>query len=60
MADPTSSHQPVDAHGHADPGDAEEPLGPIDVNAWGAGALGVFIGLVIALCFALASSPAAG
>jgi hypothetical protein len=60
MADPTSSHAPLDAHGHADPGDGQQALGPIDVNAWGAGALGVFIGLVIAFCFALASSPAAG
>ena len=34
----------------------EEPLGPIDVAAWGAGILGVAIGLVIAVCFAWATS----
>ncbi len=29
-----------DAHGHDDHGHAEEPLGPIDIQAWGAGARG--------------------
>jgi hypothetical protein len=57
MSDRTTSH---DEHGHVDPLDEEEPLGPIDVAAWGAGALGVLIGLVVAFCFALATTAAAG
>lgn len=40
-----------DGHGHA-----EEPLGPIDIQAWGAGALGVVIGLAVTACFVLATS----
>lgn len=49
-----------DDDGHGDHGHGEEPLGPVDVFAWGAGVLGVVIGVVIAACFALAtaSSPA--
>ncbi len=38
------------AHGHLD-----EALGPVDIVAWGAGVLGVAIGLATALCFALAT-----
>ncbi len=42
---------------HADQGHADEDLlGPVDYTAWGAGALGVAIGLVMWLCFVLASS----
>ncbi|MBM4407135.1 MAG: hypothetical protein FJ038_00710 [Chloroflexi bacterium] len=47
--------------GHADPGDAEhrhaagEALGPIDAANWGAGILGVLVGLVIVACFAFAT-----
>ncbi len=44
-----------DDHGHDDHGHAEEALGPIDVAAWGAGALGVVLGLVIAACFVIAT-----
>jgi hypothetical protein len=43
-----------DDHGHDDHAHAEEPLGPIDVRAWGAGILGVVLALVIAACFAVA------
>ena len=43
-------------HGHDDHAHADESLGPIDVAAWGAGIVGVLIGLAIALCFALATS----
>jgi len=46
-----------DDHGHDDHAHGEEALGPIDVAAWGAGVLGVLIGLVIALCFYLATAP---
>lgn len=56
MADPTVSD---DEHGHGDPVESG-PLGPIDVTAWGAGILGVALGLVIALCFALATSSLPG
>jgi hypothetical protein len=56
------AHHSTDDHGddhghddHAHP-DAEEPLGPIDVVAWGACILGIAIGLVIAVCFAWATS----
>lgn len=42
-------------HGHDDHAhDESVPLGPIDVIAWGAGALGVGLGLVVAAAFALA------
>ena len=40
-------------HGHDDHGHAEEPLGPIDVRAWGSAVLGLALGTVIAVCFAL-------
>ncbi|MEA2632720.1 MAG: hypothetical protein QOE66_2939, partial [Chloroflexota bacterium] len=30
--------------------------GPIDVAAWGAGALGVLLGAVVAICFVLATA----
>ena len=44
-----------DDHGHDDHAHGEEALGPIDVTAWGAGALGIVIGVVMAACFALAT-----
>lgn len=50
----TSDHG--DDHGHDDHAHAEEPLGPIDVAAWGAGLLGVIAGLLVAACFVLATS----
>ena len=41
-------HHATDDHGddgeHDDHAHAEEPLGPIDVRAWGAGVLGVVVG----------------
>ncbi len=49
-----------DAHGHDDHGHTDEPLGPIDIQAWGAGALGVAIGLGVAACFVLATSAIGG
>jgi hypothetical protein len=45
-----------DDHGHDDHAHPDEPLGPIDIVAWGAGILGIAIGLVIAVCFAWATS----
>ncbi len=47
-----------DEHGHDDHGHVEAPLGPIDVAAWGAGALGVALGVLVAICFAIANRPA--
>ena len=46
-----------DDHGHDDHAhEAEEALGPIDGAAWGAGLLGVVIGLAVAFCFVLATA----
>ncbi len=44
-----------DGHDHDDHGHAAETLGPLDVTAWGAGVLGVVLGLVVAACMALAT-----
>ena len=45
-----------DDHGHDDHAHAEVALGPIDVAAWGAGLLGVLIGVGIAACFVIATT----
>jgi len=45
-----------DDHGHDDHAHGEEPLGPLDGAAWGAGVLGVVVGIVIAFFFVLASA----
>jgi hypothetical protein len=42
-------------HGHDDHAHAEDALGPIDVAAWGAGALGIALGVAVAFCFAMAT-----
>ena len=43
-------------HGHDDHAhDHTDPLGPIDVFAWGAGALGVVLGLAVAWAFVVAT-----
>jgi hypothetical protein len=34
--------------------------GPLDVPRWTAGAVGVLLGLIIALCFAIAASAVGG
>ena len=51
-----SAHDGQDDH-DANAGDAH---GPIDVFAWGAGALGVVLGLVVAACFVLATATISG
>ena len=43
-------------HGHDDHAHEEEPLGPIDVRAWGAGILGMVLGLAMTACFVLATA----
>jgi hypothetical protein len=45
-----------DGHGHDDHAHAEEALGPVDTAAWGAGIVGVAVGILIAVCFVLATS----
>jgi hypothetical protein len=50
------AHEETVAHGHDDHAHGEEALGPIDVAAWGAGALGVLLGAVVAICFVLATA----
>jgi hypothetical protein len=45
-----------DEHGHDDHAHGDvEILGPIDVIAWGSGAVGVVLGLAVALAFLLAT-----
>ena len=47
-----------DEHGHDDHAHGAEPLGKIDGPAWGAGILGVLLGLAVAAAFVLATMPA--
>jgi hypothetical protein len=52
-------HAPDDhgeEHGHDDHAHGGDVLGPIDVIAWGAGVLGVALGLAVALAFVLSTS----
>lgn len=42
-------------HGHDDHGHDDEPLGPIDRLAWGAGVLGMVLGIAVAVAFVLAA-----
>ncbi len=63
--DPHSSDAMVGPHGAADHGGdhghddhahgSGETLGPLDPMAWGAGALGIILGLIVALCLAVAA-----
>jgi hypothetical protein len=55
------AHHAPDDHGEEDghddhAHDDEEFLGPIDAIAWGAGVLGVVLGLAVALAFALSTA----
>lgn len=54
-------HHRTDDHGedteHDDHAHAEAALGPIDVPAWGAGLLGIMLGLAVAVAFMLATRP---
>ena len=44
-------------HGHDDHAHEDgDVLGPIDVIAWGAGVLGVVLGLAVALAFAMSTA----
>jgi hypothetical protein len=44
-----------ETHGHDDHADGSEALGPIDVQAWGALAIGIGLGLLVAICVALST-----
>ena len=51
-------HGPDDhgeTHGHDDHAHGSESLGPVDVQAWGALAVGIVLGLVVAICVALST-----
>jgi hypothetical protein len=65
MSDPQAApHGTTPPHGAADAGIVHEhlgeheiePLGPVDAQAWGAGLLGVALGLVVALAFVFATA----
>jgi hypothetical protein len=43
------------SHGHDDHGHDDSALGPVDWPAWGAGLLGVALGLAVAWAFVLAN-----
>lgn len=45
-----------DDHGHDDHAHADELLGPIDGPAWGAGVVGVLLGVAVTVAFILATS----
>jgi len=55
----TGPHGSMDDHGadhvHDDHGHADEAVDKIDVPAWGAGLLGVILGVVVVLALAIAS-----
>jgi hypothetical protein len=48
-----------DDGGHADHGHGSDALGPIDIERWGAFVVGIGLGLVVALCIAVAIGGAA-
>jgi hypothetical protein len=50
-----SSDDHGDDHGHDDHAHAAEDLGPVDLRAWGAGVLGVLLGLAVVVAIAIAS-----
>lgn len=54
--EPHATSDQGDDNGHDDHADADEPLGPIDVRAWGALVGGIALGLIVALCIAFATS----
>ena len=45
-----------DTHGHDDHAHGGDALGPLDVRAWGAGLVGILLGLVVMLAFIQAAS----
>jgi hypothetical protein len=55
-ADPHATDDHGDDHGHDDHAHDEEPLGPIDLRAWGAAVLGVALGVATAACFVVTTT----
>jgi hypothetical protein len=68
MIDANTLHQPGDIadephgpddhgedHGHDDHAHDSEALGPVDAQAWGALALGIGLGLIVAVCVAFST-----
>jgi hypothetical protein len=55
----TDAHRPGDIadepHGPDDHAHGSEALGPVDVQAWGALAVGIGLGLIVAICVALST-----
>lgn len=49
--EPNGSTAPHGAHAEA------EDLGPVDIRAWTAGALGVALGLIVVACLVVANQP---
>ena len=45
----SDEHATDDVHGHDDHGRATTEPGPVDVQAWGAAAIGVLLGLLVVL-----------
>ncbi len=54
-ADDVPEHGDADAHGGVSGQHDEDALGPIDVQAWAAGALGIALGLIVAVCLVVAT-----
>ena len=53
MTGPHGTDDHGEDHGHDDHAHGDdEPLGPVDVTAWGAGLIGIAAGLVVAACLA--------
>jgi hypothetical protein len=48
------------ATGHDAPDHHDEKLGPVDWRAWGAGALGVVVGLTVAVVFGVTTGLLGG
>jgi len=57
---PEAPGRSADAKAGGEHGHRVESLGPIDVAAWGAGVLGVLIGLAMTICFVLATGGLLG
>ena len=57
----SDDHTATPAHGdeHADDehGHDEPDVGPVDIPAWAAAIGGILIGVAVAFCFALATTP---
>jgi hypothetical protein len=45
----------ADQHPHDEHGHGVDILGPMDIQAWGAGVAGILLGLIVALCLVVAT-----